>query len=335
MAMRQGTRLGVLALMTGAAFSCGVLYAAEVSAGPLLVVAAMGGHYGHAAQGYLGVELRDVSDDEIAGLKLKEARGALIVNLDHDGPACKVGMKTQDVILEMNGQAIENDAQLRKMLRETPPGRRVTFVISRDGQTQTVSTMMADRRTVAMQAWEQRYTVPDPASETAGLPASVHVRGNGFMSSTSPAPSVGTATEMPKGHRDFLGTSMILNASFTGAQLEVMGPQLAQYFGAEDGAGLLVRSVDGNSPAELAGMRAGDVVIRVNSLPVASGTAWTKTIHDNKGRPVPVVVLRNRKEQTLTLTPDGKKRSSLIPNLGLEEFWEQTGQYTRELWAKL
>lgn len=285
------------------------------------------GHgYGHSSQGYLGVDVRNVSEDGLATLKLKDVRGAEIMNLDHDGPACKVGMRTHDVILQMNGQVIAGEDQLRKMLREMPAGRRVTFVISRDGQQQTVSTLMADRRTVAMEAWEQHYSVPDPASTSES-----GSHGNGFMSSSSS----GSITQMPKGHRDFLGTSMILSSSFTGAQLEVMGPQLALYFGANGGAGLLVRSVDGNSPADLAGMKAGDVVVRIDSVPVASGAAWTKTVHENKGRPVPVVVLRDRHEQTLVLTPDGKKRSSLTPGLGLEGFFEETGQHTRELLTKL
>ncbi|WP_433967599.1 PDZ domain-containing protein [Tunturiibacter gelidiferens] len=96
-----------------------------------------------------------------------------------------------------------------------------------------------------------------------------------------------------------------------------------------------MRSVDSNSPAEQAGLKAGDVVVRVNSIAVSSGTDWTKTIHDNRGRPVPVVVIRDKQEQTLTLTPDSKKRSCVIPGFGLEELFGETGQYTRELLAKL
>jgi serine protease Do len=93
--------------------------------------------------------------------------------------------------------------------------------------------------------------------------------------------------------------------------------------------------VDGNSPAEEAGMKAGDVVVRINSLSVTNGTDWTKTVHDNKGKPVPVVVLRDKQEKTLTLTPDGKKRSGLWPGFGLEDFFLQTSQQTRQLLAKL
>jgi S1-C subfamily serine protease len=259
-----------------------------------------------------------VTEDQLAALKLKEAKGAEITSLDHDGPACKAGMQMHDVILQMNGQLIDNDDQLRKLLKEMPVGRTVSFVVSRDGQTQTMTMTTADRRTVGLQAWEQHYTVQAP-------------HGNSFMGGSTPA-NVTT----PKGHKDLLGTpDIILNSSFTGAKLEVMGPQLAEFFGAVNGAGLLVRSVDENSPADEAGLKAGDVVVKVNSVPVANGTSWTKTVHDNKGKPVPVVVIRDKKEQTLTLTPDGKKRSSLWMDLGLQGFWEGTEQQTRQLLAKL
>jgi serine protease Do len=324
--MRYGGWFGVLALTAGMTLpGGGKMCAAQWGAGHGLFVAAMNGAYGHSSsQGYLGVETRDVSDDELATLKLKEARGAEVVNLDHDGPACKAGMQTHDVILQMNGQVIEGEDELRRLLRETPPGRTVSLMISRDGQTQTLTMQMADRRTVGMQAWEQHYSVPAP---------SVGVRAYGFLHSSSPSSPSAVAT--PKGHRDFLGTTMILSSSFTGAKLELMGPQLAEYFGAENGAGLLVRSVDVNSPAEMAGMKAGDVVVRVNQIPVTTGTEWTKAVHDNRGRPVPVVILRDKHEQTLTLTPDAKKRSSMKPMPGLEEFFTEKSQQTRELLAKL
>ncbi len=301
------------------------LHAIEMSAlGQQMYAAAMGEAHGHAAQGYLGIDMRDVSEDQLGTLKLKEARGVEITNLDHDGPACKAGMRLHDVIQQMNGQVVENDDQLRRMLKDMPVGRSVTFVISRNGQTQTMTMQTADRRTIGLQAWEQHYTVPAPG------PSGV-VRGNTFFDSKTANP-----LPAPKEHRDLLGTeTIILSSSFTGAKLEVMGPQLAEFFGATGGAGLLVRSVDGNSPAEEAGLKAGDVVVKINSISVANGTDWTRTVHDNRGKPVPVVVLRDKHEQTLTLTPDGKKRSSLWLGFGLEDFFQQTSQQTRQLLAKL
>jgi S1-C subfamily serine protease len=102
-----------------------------------------------------------------------------------------------------------------------------------------------------------------------------------------------------------------MNPSYTGAMLETMSAQLADFFGVAGGGGLLVRSVEANSPAALAGMHAGDVVVRANEKAVASSADWTKAIKDSHGRPLTVVVLRDKKEQTLSLTPDSKKRSSL------------------------
>jgi serine protease Do len=327
--MKHGLRFGVVAVVAGMTLAGGAetLHMAQwqISLRAMNGVA-IGGSHGRGSKGYLGVETRDVADDEVGALKLKEARGAEIVNVDHDGPACKAGMQVRDVILQINGQAIDDEEDLRRTLREMPAGRTVNVVISRDGQTQTLTMQMADRRTVGVEAWEQHYTVPDPGSKTGyGSPT------NGFMASGSAA----ITGASPKRHRDFLATSMILSSSFTGAQLELMGPQLAQYFGAEGGSGLLVRSVEGNSPAEQAGMKAGDVVVRVDSIPVTTGADWTKTVHENKGRPLPVVVIRDKHEQTLTLTPDGKKRSSMKPGLGLEEFFEGTEQHTWGLLAKL
>lgn len=254
-----------------------------------------------ATQGYLGVDIRDVSDEDVVALKLKERCGAEVIHVDHDGPAGKLGLRRNDVILGMNGQEIKNQAQLRQMLRETPAGQSVTLVISRDGRQQTMSTQLANREEVERRAWEQHLVVPDPG---LGFEPAPHV-GNGFLHA-SPTPSIGA-----RARRDFLGTTTVLNPSFTGAQLEVMGPQLAEYFGVEGNAGLLVRSVEANSPAADAGLRAGDVVIRVNEVAVTSGNEWSKAIHQNKGKPVALVVLRNKHEQTMTMTPDGKKRSSV------------------------
>jgi serine protease Do len=270
-----------------------------------------GEHSWKGSQGYLGVSFRDVAEDQVTALRLKDPRGAEIFLMDHDGPACKSGLREHDVILQMNGQVIEGEEELRRLLHETPAGRTVTFVISRDGQTQTISTQLADRDKIGQEAWERHMTVSDPSqSPEPGWRGSGFLRGGG--SSNVDAPRHG-----------FLGTT-ILSSSYTGALLELMGPQLQDFFGAQ--GGLLVRAVDPNSPAAVAGMRAGDVVVKINSIPIVSSADWLKTVHENRGRPLSVVVLRDRKEQILTLTPDSKKRSSVMPKLwpGAKARTEQT-----------
>ncbi len=276
-------------------------------------------HASAATQGYLGIDIRDVSADRVAALKLKAATGAEIIHVDHDGPAGKAGLRVQDVVLSMNGQTITSEAQLRKLLRETPPGGNVTLVLSRDGEQQTIHTQLADRTQVERQAWLQ-HMVPAPdgtnsSEQTAGsaaaspgtAPRSPH--GNGFLSGGTPAAPAITAPPDPQSH-SLIG-SLMLGSSYTGAVLEVIGPQLAQFFGSTNAGGLLVRSVVPNSPAAIAGLRAGDVVLRANSVVVASTGAWSRLVRENRGKELAVVVLREHQEQTLRLIPDGKRRSSL------------------------
>ena len=274
-------------------------------------------------QGYLGVDIRDVNDDEIVVLKLKESRGAEITRVDHDGPAGKAGLRERDVILQMNGQVIEGEEQLRRMLRETPAGRAVTLIVSRDGQQQTITIMLADRAVVERQAWEQHLTVPDPGTNGAATPAAPDARSgrndagrnDAGRNDAGPHPGFGFLhgdSAMSRGFSGpMVGSAAVMSASGSGAMLETLGPQLAEFFGVAGGSGLLVRSVEPNSPASVAGMKAGDVVVKVNQIAVGNGSEWARLMHENKGKPVNLVVLRDKHEQTLTLTPDGKRRSAI------------------------
>jgi serine protease Do len=83
---------------------------------------------------YLGVDIADVSPERLGELKLKEEHGAEVTMVDQDAPAGKAGLHEHDVIVSLNGTAIESAAQLRRMIKETPPGRVVNLGISRDGQ---------------------------------------------------------------------------------------------------------------------------------------------------------------------------------------------------------
>ena len=245
----------------------------------------------HAPQGYLGVDIRDVSDEQFATLRVKDHRGAEIVLVDHDAPAGKADLRVHDIVLQMNGQPIDSQDQLRRMLHDTPPGRTITFVVSRDGQQLTITTQMADRGEVERRAWDQHISVPDSpdTADNAAQPAAA----------SAPYTHAGNS---------FIG-ALLMSPAYTGAMLEQMSAQLANFFGVPSGAGLLVRSVEPNSPAAAAGMHAGDVVIRANAHTVATTGDWARAVKNSRGQPLSIVVLRDKKEQTLTLIPDSKKRS--------------------------
>ncbi|MGI4758524.1 MAG: PDZ domain-containing protein [Janthinobacterium lividum] len=243
-------------------------------------------------QGYLGIDIRDVSDSEVSALRLKSSRGAEIIMVDHDGPAGKAGLREHDVVLSVNGTLIDGEDHLRKILRELQPGRPVAIVVCRGGVEQAVNATMANRAELERQAWEQHWSVPDPARDEASVaPASPAKSGfgHGFMS----------------------GHLLPMSPTYTGATVDALGGQLADYFGVKDGKGLLVHGVEDNSPAASAGLHAGDVVTRINGDRVASKADWSRALHESKGHPVSLTVIRDRHEQMLTMVPDAKHRSKL------------------------
>src|SRR6476660_5490202 len=88
------------------------LIAAQPSSTPDALPHPADGYSSAAGRSYLGVDIRDVTTDRLAALKLKEERGVEITMVDQDAPAGKAGLKEHDVILTMNGTAIESGAQL-------------------------------------------------------------------------------------------------------------------------------------------------------------------------------------------------------------------------------
>ncbi len=251
------------------------------------------------SQGYLGVDVRDIGTARASQLHLKSTRGAEIVTVDHDAPAARAGLRIHDVILEMNGQIIEGEAQMSHMMRQMPAGRVITLVISRDGQQKTLSVRLANKATIEAEAWSKHIPVPEPPNygSNFALPSSGSPFGNGFLSGSA-------------GH-----------ALYTGLDLDVLGPQLAGYFGIHNGKGLLVRHVDSDSPASTAGLRAGDVIVRANGKVVATPAQLEHVLHANRGKPVHLSVFRNRQEQTLTMTVGQPKTSSFLSRPAMSPGW--------------
>jgi len=238
-----------------------------------------------SAQGYLGVDLGEVDNERANALPTKDAHGAEVVMVDHDAPASKSGLlRLHDVILLLDGQPFDNVDQLRRRLREMPSGRTVNLLINREGKNINVSVQLCDRALLQQQAWSRHFTVPEPAAGQSFL---------GNVASSGPA---------------FLD-SMIPRALYVGADVNPVRTQLAGYFGVKSGTGLLVESVDDQSPASRAGLKAGDVVVKVESQQMTSKNDWFKAIRNHRGHPVQVTVMRNKQEQILTMSAGKPKKN--------------------------
>jgi len=98
----------------------------------------------------------------------------------------------------------------------------------------------------------------------------------------------------------------------SGLQIENLTPQLGEFFGVKGGDGVLVRAVDKGSAGENAGIKAGDVIVRVGNEKVANRTEWNMAMRHASGK-VTLGVVRDRREQNVSLTvPERSKDHSQI-----------------------
>jgi hypothetical protein len=249
-------------------------------------------HSGGASQGYLGVLVGDIDNDAASKLKLKDARGALVTLIDHDAPAAQVGLRVNDVLLEVNGQAVEGAEAFGRMMREIPPGRKITLVVSRDGATQTMTVQLVDRKKLDTDIWNKLNSGSDISSPITGL---------GIFGSGS-----GGDAPLPGGfHMPFVGNSSLK----VGALVEPLTAQMADYLGVANG--LMVKQVARKSQAAVAGMKAFDVILKVGTENIATVSDWDRAMRANQGKTVAVTILRDKKQQTVTLLVDTKKKGAV------------------------
>ena len=242
------------------------------------------------AQGFLGVDVGDIDQDRAQALHLKDTHGAEITILDHDAPAGKVDLKLHDVILQVNGQAIDGAEQVKQILHDTPPGRKLQLLVSRDGAQHSVTVQLADRR-----------KVQEEARERLGGLGMTETSGNTFVGSSgsggSDVPSTGGF------HSPFSGGSL-----HVGAMVEPLTAQMADFLGVT--GGVMIKSVARKSAAEVAGLRAHDVVLEVGGEAVVTTSDWERLLRTSEGRPVQVEIIRDRTKQLVLLQVDGKRHRS-------------------------
>jgi serine protease Do len=237
---------------------------------------------------YLGVDTRDITPDRVSTLHLKDESGVEITMVDQDAPAGKAGLKEQDVILSLNGETVESVEQLRRMVRETPAGRVITLGISRNGQPMSIKVQLSDRK----KGFAYSYA-PGEKTYSFAIPP---------IPPIPPIPDI----DIP------ISIVVARSSARSGLMVENLTSQLGEFFGAKDGNGVLVRSVEKGSRAEKAGLHAGDVIVKVNGEAIHDTGDFTHALRSHKETTANIGILRDKKEQTITLTLPERKQSELF-----------------------
>ncbi len=218
------------------------------------------------SSGYLGVGVRDVTPDIAKALGLKTVEGVLVSWVNGE-PAARAGIHENDVILEFNGQKVNSESDFTETIVGKAPGTKVNLTILRGDTKQNVIAVLGAR--------------------PLGLPLTV------------PAMPPGMENLTPGEMRAAIAAANAVAAPRWGFDVTEMKSQLAAFFGVHQG--LLVESVDAGTPADKAGLKAGDVITKVNGIPVTTAREVIGIVRQAGDKNVSFTVVRNKKVMTLSM----------------------------------
>ncbi|MEC9487258.1 MAG: DegQ family serine endoprotease [Prosthecochloris sp.] len=99
---------------------------------------------GKVTRGWLGVTIQDVDDNIAQGLDLPRTEGVVVGTVVEDSPAEKSGLKTGDVILEIDGRKVDDTFELRNRIASTSPGKTITLGVLRNGSMKEIRVKLSE-----------------------------------------------------------------------------------------------------------------------------------------------------------------------------------------------
>lgn len=271
-----------------------------VAAGGILGVALLAGPLVQAGDGGRRIEIVGSFGGPRLGVHVAETegtdRGAVVKEVEKDSAAEKAGLKEGDVIVRFDGEAVRSASQLVRLVSETPKGRPVTIEVRRAGATQKLEATLS--------------------GEGGELLRHFGLDEDTFAMEPPEPPKAPKAPKAPRPPRfDFRWDEDDLPGMFfhggprkLGIEYQPIEGQLAKYFKAPGDEAVLVTTVDEGGPAAKAGMKAGDVILKVGDKNVADGGDLRRALDGlAAGTELSVQVLREGRTLDLKVTLGGQK----------------------------
>ena len=244
---------------------------------------------GQRAGGYLGVQLDEITKEKVKELNLKFETGAHVVKVMEESPAEKAGFRENDVIVRWNQKPVESAMQLARMVRETPAGRTVNFLVVRDGREVTVTAELGSKKAL------RDIFIPHLDKEK------LHEYKDKFKEHGHFFKKYADMGDKHKKHVQMYAMGLPWHEKpRLGVSLMSVSGQLGAYFGLEGGEGVLITEVFDDSPADKAGLKAGDVILTVGGEKVENSLEVKAELAKVEEGPVVITVMRDKREKTFT-----------------------------------
>lgn len=216
---------------------------------------------------WLGVVLQPLSEELKEAMDIdQDMEGVLVSDVIDDSPADEFGLEDGDVIVAIGDEKVESVKEAVRVIKSYSPEDEVEIIVLRDGdRKKTLKVALGERD-------EDKMADLDLDLDLDFLPEIKHAF-KGWM-------------QEPQG--------------FLGVQIQDMSEDLAEYFDVKEDEGVLVLEVTEDSPAEEAGLKAGDVILAFDGKEVSDSDELVKYVRDSDpGDEVKVKIKRKRRTETV------------------------------------
>ncbi|MBN1825254.1 MAG: PDZ domain-containing protein [Candidatus Eisenbacteria bacterium] len=266
----------------------------------LLPLFAVAGASAEEGGPYLGVRAQRLTAPLADALGVEGTSGVLVSEVAEGSPAAEADLQRGDVLLTWNGEAIPSPRALIRMVRDAEIGDEIAFTLIRRGESRTTRVELAERE------------------KKGGVDKGKRGRGERNL-------------EKRSHHRTRIG-------AWLGVETRDLDADLAAYFDLPAGSGALVVGVPAEGPAARAGVKGGDVIVRLGDDAVQSAADLAEAVAGREaGDEVEVEIVRKGKKTTLRVTlgaptsPFERFRTMRFPPPDWGRFHGMRGRIDREM----
>jgi serine protease Do len=237
---------------------------------------------GDGGGGWLGIGITELDKKIREKLDLdSDIEGILITEVYDDSPAEEAGLKEHDVVISINGEKGKDLSHFIKLVKEKDPGAEVEVQIYRDGKMKTVRATLAERESKFV--WTELEGLEglkglEALESLEALKALEHI--------VIPEIDIGVSSWGRRGR--------------LGVYIEDVSGELGEYFEIPGGEGVLVEGVVEDSPAEEAGIKAGDIIYKIDGKEICCTEELVKAISKMEtDEETPIVLIRKGDQVTV------------------------------------
>lgn len=265
---------------------------------------------GRVSRGWVGISFAENDDGQVE-----------VVDVEKESPAELAKLEEGDILLAIDGKPVTGAEMVVSEIRGRKPGQDVKFKVERSGKTVDLKVKLGEYpEEEARRELERRFPRLFPA------PPAVPPQPE-----KTPAPP-----RPPKAPRELMERLETWpgwqERKYIGVYLQSLTKDLLDYFGVKEETGLLVNRLTKDGPAEKAGIKVGDVIVRVDGEKVSTVSDLSRFIQNKKkGDKVKIDLVRDKKTMSLEVTVAEEEGPSLTQFFSTRPYSEYYGDMSKNL----